>query len=144
MEPWEIEAREAIRDLVARYNINGDAGRFDEMLALFAEDACLEVPGETLRSQDAIRTFVERIASGKGRKPIQLLRHFTATHQIDLESPTAARGRCYFQVLTDAGLDHWGRYVDTYVKHDGGRWLFSTRRVSVDGAVPGSWSRTDR
>lgn len=143
MEPWEIGAREAIRDLVARYNANGDAGRFDAMLALFAEDARLEVPGETLRGLDAIRKFMEGVASDEGRKPIQLLRHFTATHQIDLESPTTARGRCYFQVLTDAGLDHWGRYVDTYVEHDG-RWLFSTRRVSVDGAVPGSWSRTDR
>ena len=35
MELWEIDAREQIRDLVARYNANGDSGRFAPMLALF-------------------------------------------------------------------------------------------------------------
>ena len=43
MEPWELIAREAARDLVARYNANGDAGRLDEVLALFRADAVLEV-----------------------------------------------------------------------------------------------------
>ena len=28
MELWELFAREGIRDLVARYNSNGDTGRF--------------------------------------------------------------------------------------------------------------------
>ena len=142
MKPWEIEARESIRDLVARYNANGDTGRIDEMLTLFAEDARLEVPGETLRGRETIRAFMERIASGSGRKPIHLLRHFIATHQIDLESPDAARGRCYYQVLTEDGLDHWGLYVDEYVKHED-RWLFAARRASVDGAVSGSWAREE-
>ena len=31
MESWELVARESVRDLVARYNANGDSGRFDEM-----------------------------------------------------------------------------------------------------------------
>jgi len=143
VKPREIEARESIRDLVARYNASGDAGRFDAMLALFAEEARLEVPGETLRGRAAIREFMERVASGAGRKPIRLLRHFTATHQIDVESPDTARGRCYYQVLTEDGLDHWGRYVDAYVKH-GDRWLFAARKVSVDGAVPDSWAQGGR
>lgn len=139
MDTWEAAARESIRDLVARYNACGDSGRLDAMLELFAEDSVLEVPGRELRGPREIRTFFESVVHDPKRKPVRLLRHFTATHQIDIEGSDTARGRCYYQVLTEHGLDHWGRYVDVYVKHEG-RWLFSARKVSVDGMVPGSWA----
>jgi ketosteroid isomerase-like protein len=140
LETWELIARESIRDLVARYNANGDAGRFDPMLELFAEDAVLEVPNETLAGCAAIRSFFEAVAAeGSGRPRVRLLRHFTATLQLDLEGPSEARGRCYYQVLTQAGLDHWGRYIDRY-RCQGGRWLFAHRVVSIDGAVAGGWA----
>lgn len=140
MEPWEVAAREAIRDLVARYNANGDGGRFDPMLELFAEDAVLEVPDRRLEGRATIRRFFEEVAAGSGDRPrARLLRHFTATHQIDVESEERARGRCYYQVLTEAGLDHWGRYVDRY-RRQGDRWLFASRTVSVDGVAPGGWA----
>ena len=142
MEHWELEARESIRDLVARYNANGDAGRFDPMLALFAADAALEVPERRIEGRAAIRAFFEGVAAGAdGRRAVRLLRHHTATLQIDVDSPDEARGRCYYQVFTEQGLDHWGRYVDRYRRVDG-RWLFSERRVTVDGAVPGAWATT--
>src|SRR5579864_7356005 len=38
MEFWELIAREAIRDLVARYNANADTGRFDQVMELFSPD----------------------------------------------------------------------------------------------------------
>lgn len=140
MQPWELEARESIRDLVARYNANGDAGRFDPMLALFAEDAVLEVPDGRIEGRAAIRAFFEGVARGEGgRPPVRLLRHHTATLQIDLVSPDQARSRCYYQVFTETGLDHWGRYVDDYRRVDG-CWLFARRRVTLDGAVPGGWA----
>jgi uncharacterized protein (TIGR02246 family) len=140
VEAWELAARESIRDLVARYNANGDSGRFDPMLELFAEDAVLEVPGRRLEGRAAIRAFLAGVAAGEGGRPrVRVLRHFTATLQIDLEDEGAARGRCYYQVLTEKGLDHWGRYVDRY-RREGGRWLFAERCVSVDGTVPGSWA----
>jgi hypothetical protein len=72
------------------------------------------------------------------------LRHSTATLQIDLESPTRARSRCYYHVIMDHGLDHWGRYLDEY-RVDAGRWRFAQRRATVDGLVPGGWAeRTQR
>ena len=37
MEPWELDAREQIRGLVAAYNALGDRGRFDAVMALFAD-----------------------------------------------------------------------------------------------------------
>jgi ketosteroid isomerase-like protein len=140
MEPWELDARECIRDLVARYNASGDSARFDAMLELFAEDAVLEVPDGRFEGRAAIRAFFEGVARGDGgRRPVRRLRHHTATHQIDLVSESEARGRCYYQVLTEAGLDHWGVYQDVYRKH-AGRWVFARRRVSVDGTVPGAWA----
>ena len=140
METWELIARESIRDLVARYNASGDAGRFDTMLELFTEDAVLVVPDGTHQGRENIRVFFESVATGNGRRPgVRLIRHFTATHQIDVLEPHAARGRCYYQVLTDAGLDHWGRYVDRYRRTDAG-WRFQERRVSIDGTVPGGWA----
>jgi uncharacterized protein (TIGR02246 family) len=139
VEPFEVVARESIRDLVARYNAKGDAGRFDEMLALFADDATFEFEGETLQGRPAIRAYFERVArrTGPGRSA-SFVRHFTATHQIDVLSAHAARGRCYYAVLTERGLDHWGRYVDEY-RNVEGHWRFQRRKVTLDAAVPGGW-----
>jgi uncharacterized protein (TIGR02246 family) len=142
VERFELEARESIRDLVARYNACGDSGRFDDMLALFAEDAVLEVPDGTHTGRVAIRAFFERVATRTGAGPGQssrFVRHFTATHQIDVVSEREARGRCYYAVLTERGLDHWGRYVDAY-RCENGRWLFARRQVTLDAAVPGGWA----
>ena len=146
METWELEARESIRDLVARYNANGDAGRIAPPAELFAADAVLEVPGEELLGRDAIRDFFDGLAratKNQAEGGVKLIRHFTATHQIDVHGPDRASGRCYYAVLTDRGLDHWGRYLDEY-RCSGGRWVFSRRRATLDGRVPGSWSETVR
>ena len=142
MEHWELVARESIRDLVARYNANGDSGRFDPMLEVFAEEATLELPDRVCRGRAEIRSFLEGVSSGTGRGKgarARFIRHFTATHQIDVLNEDQAKGRAYFQVLTDRGLDHWGRYVDEYRRVDG-RWLILQRKVTVDGAVPDSWA----
>ena len=142
MEAWEVAAREAIRDLVARYNANGDAGRFDDVMQLFAVDAVMELPLATHRGHAEIRGMFEGVSGNTGSRDgvaMQFMRHFTATHQIEVASPTEASGRCYYAVLTERGLDHWGRYVDSY-RMDGERWRFQHRRVTVDGCTPGSFA----
>jgi SnoaL-like domain len=56
MESWELEAREQIRDTIARYAHCVDGGRFDDLVALFSPDGILEVEGEPAhRGRDAIR-----------------------------------------------------------------------------------------
>ncbi|HET6811422.1 MAG TPA: nuclear transport factor 2 family protein [Acidimicrobiales bacterium] len=142
MELWELDARESIRDLVTRYNSNGDSGRFPQVLELFAPDAVMEIvgaDGETTayRGRDEIVTVFTGArdrwgASAERRGAPAYIRHCVFTHQVDLLDRTHARGRCYFQVLMAHGLDHWGRYLDEYEMH-GGRWLFSLRRVTTDG-----------
>jgi ketosteroid isomerase-like protein len=149
MELWEIEARECIRDLVARYNANGDSGRIDQMMALFAEEAVMLIPpsGEYV-GRKAIRAFLGSVAKGTASNAnrddggVRFIRHFTATHQIDVLDREKAVGRSYFAVLTDRGLDHWGRYVDEYRRIDD-RWQFWHRTCTTDGQVEDSWaSRT--
>ena len=134
MEHWELEAREAIRDLVARYNANGDSGRFAQVIELFAPDAVMDVGWDRVfTGPDEILTIFtgtrEKVVSSD--KPMYM-RHYTATHQIDVTSPTEANGRCYYHVLTPHGLDHWGRYIDEYRTVDG-VWRFARRKVTTDG-----------
>lgn len=143
MEHWELAARESIRDLVARYNTAGDAGRFDPVLALFTEDASMALPDGVHDGLAAIRAIFEGASARTGGEGSQarFIRHFTATHQIDLLNENEATGRCYFVVFTDRGADHWGRYLDAYRRVDD-RWLFAMREVKVDGSVPGGWADT--
>jgi 3-phenylpropionate/cinnamic acid dioxygenase small subunit len=154
MQLWEVIARESIRDLVARYNANGDSGRFEQMLQVFAPDASMELVAadgtvrryegidevatiftDTKATWDAgVTSNVSASAGASAGQPRHHIRHFTATHQIDLVDETHARGRCYFAVIMPHGLDHWGRYVDEYGVRDG-RWVITLRRALSDGRV---------
>jgi hypothetical protein len=138
VELWEIEAREAARDLVARYNANGDTGRFNDVMAVLADDAVMDTNGTVYTGvSEIINIFTgARDRQADGGAP-QYLRHMTATHQIDVVDADHAKGRCYYQVLTAVGLDHWGRYIDTY-KRVNGVWKFATRKVTIDGRSPNS------
>jgi hypothetical protein len=137
MELWELEARESVRDLVARYNANGDSGRFDPMMELFAPDAMMEVIDGTYEGRDQIRGLFTETKSGfAAREGFRYVRHYTATHQIDVDSPERALGRCYYAVIMAHGLDHWGRYLDEYTRIEG-RWFFARRKVTVDGRHEG-------
>ena len=144
MELWELDAREQIRDLVARYNANGDSGRFAPVLELFAADAVMHIPSGSHHGRAAIEAMFANAAAKTGSTDASratFIRHFTATLQIDLESSDTASSRCYYQVLTERGLDHWGRYLDRYRCIEG-RWLFAERKVTTDGMVPGGWANS--
>jgi len=135
VEVWELAAREHVRDVIAHYNLAGDRGHIDDMMALFAPDAVLTIDGVDHTGRDAIRAL---FTSAKSPHP-ELVRHFTATLQIDVPSPDHASARCYFQVLTVHGLDHWGRYSDGFRCIEG-RWMFTSRAVRIDGATAGGWA----
>jgi hypothetical protein len=147
MELWELVARESIRDLVARYNANGDSGRFEEMMKVFADDAVMELvaaDGTVTRYEGAaeVATIFTATKSGwdgnasatKSTATRHHVRHFTSTHQIDLVNETRAKGRLYYLVVMAHGVDHWGRYVDEYGLRDG-RWVITQRRALSDGRV---------
>jgi SnoaL-like domain len=138
VELWELAAREEIRDLVARYNANGDTARFAQVIELFALDATMDTGDRVYTGHDEIIEIFTGARDGAEYhgNPIYV-RHFTGTHQIDVASESTASGRCYYQVLTAVGLDHWGRYLDEYKVVDG-RWRFARRRVTIDGRNPDS------
>ncbi|HXC39723.1 MAG TPA: nuclear transport factor 2 family protein [Burkholderiales bacterium] len=135
MEMWEVIVRECVRDVMARYNAYGDRGAIDDMVALFAPDAVMTAGERVCHGRDEIRTIftggaaVFKTASG-ARAP--RVKHFTTSPQIDVDSPTSARARCWYQVVMNHGLDHWGSYKDEFTVVDG-RWMFKSRRVTTDG-----------
>jgi hypothetical protein len=137
MELWELTAREQIRDTVARYNHAGDRGRFDEMVACFTGDGDLAIDGEGIhRGPEALRAFFAGV--GGSAPGFTHLRHCVTNLLIDVVSPREATAASYFQVLTDIGLDHWGRYRDRLVPV-ADRWLLASRSVRTDGYAPGSF-----
>jgi len=148
VEPWELDAREQIRGLVAAYNALGDRGRFDAVMALFAEDAVMDVgDGRSYEGLDQIRTIftgtrdsiLDRDGdSGGGGEPRFLQHHTTGLH-VTLAGSDEATGHAYFTVMTDRGVDHWGRYQDAY-RPVNGHWRFASRRVRIDGTTPGGWA----
>ena len=149
MELWELIARESIRDLVARYNANGDSGRFEQLLDLFADDAVMElvsVDGEVehFEGVERIATIFTGTKAGwddaaAGSRAPHHIRHFVATHQIDVIDTAHTTGRSYYAVVMPHGLDHWGRYIDNYEQRDG-HWVITRRRALSDGRTVGGFT----
>jgi SnoaL-like domain len=139
---WELAAREAIRETVASYAHYADSGRFAEFAALFAPDGVLEVRSEApLQGRGSIQAFLEGVGVDltAASTTLPMIRHHMSNLTINVESPTTARGACYFLAVTEHGVDHWGRYRDEFVP-EGERWLFAHRFVRTDGTAPGGWA----
>jgi|ERR1035437_256075 hypothetical protein len=149
MEIWELVARERIRDSLALYNWSGDAFRLSELASAFCTEGTLEIRGRTpLRGRKAILDFLgtsmlsdeahraalqTRPASGARR----LVRHNVANIRFLELSQKEALVASYFTVFTENGLDHYGRYRDTFVPV-GDLWLIRHRYVSTDWKAPES------
>ena len=144
MKSDELEARECIRDTLARYNHAGDRGRLAELAACFAPDRVLDLSSEDLSTGPAeIEARLSQVVAGsKERAARPLVRHHVSSIAIQLEGPEEARAHSYFLVFTEIGLDHWGRYDDR-LRRCGERWLFAHRRVRTEGASPESRMAAD-
>src|SRR2546428_12146249 len=66
MELWELAAREAIGETVARYAHLVDRGRIDELVDLFVEDGVLEAGG---RPPPRGRAALPELFLGAGEGP---------------------------------------------------------------------------
>jgi hypothetical protein len=138
VDVWELTAREQIRDTLARYNLAGDRGRYDEMVGCFAPDGVLVIVGSAEhQGRDAMRRFFAGVG-GAAHPDLTQMRHCVTNLVIDMESSEGAAASSYFQVITDIGLDHWGRYRDRLVPV-GDRWLLTERSVKTDGYGTGSF-----
>ncbi len=143
MELWELAARERIRDTLARYNWSGDALRLDDLAQTFCEDGELELrSNEPVRGRAAIVALLGGVVTGSnaaaeatGAK--RIVRHNVTNIRFTEVTPQEARVACYFTVLTEIGLDHYGRYRDVVVPV-GDDWLIRHRFVSTDWSAPES------
>jgi hypothetical protein len=121
--------REAIASLVTRLNIAGDRGRFDDLAACFTPDGVLEWATGRGEGRAAIAA---NIASGRGDRPIRLVRHHLTLFDIALADDLAsATGRIGFFVIADAGPDHAGVYHDRYLRQ-GDAWLIARRDIEIE------------
>jgi hypothetical protein len=137
---WELVARERIRDTLARYNWSGDSGRPDALAETFCAEGVLEIRGsEPLRGRTEIASFLGgitgNVAARAGARPV--VRHNLANVLFTGLMPDRAEVSSYFTVVTQVGLDHFGRYRDILVP-DGDTWLIKHRKVSTDWAAPNS------
>lgn len=140
----DILAREAIRDVIAKYTVSGDRLRIDDFVSCFTQDAVMEserVPADRLfryEGRAAIRGWQERWLKGEGgTHAATFVRHHLSTSKIDLTGPDSAEARTYWSAWTDIGPDHAGYYLDTFRKVDGA-WLIAHRRVRMDWEADGS------
>src|SRR4029077_2068949 len=99
MEIGELVARESIRDCIARYNANGDSGRIDQMVEVFAPDGIMETGSGRYEGREAIRAFMSSVVT-RGRP-----RPSAATGESIVMTPTEewiARGGVLFLPLLPA------------------------------------------
>jgi hypothetical protein len=140
MTPEQAVAREAIRYTQSAYHLAGDRGRIADLVACFTEDGVLELSVGSFVGREAI---AERLSQVGGDAPAlppgvrPFLHHHLTTSHIEFTDAEEATGSSYFQVLSPVGLDHCGRYADTYVRV-AERWLIQRRRATVSWAAPDS------
>ena len=124
-----IEAQIGVRDSVARYAITMDGRNIDECASLFAQDASIEVMGETFVGREQIRSWMEMLAENP---PGIHLTTNTVVNQIDETHATAISAVGFSKRGEGGGWQIMvaGFYTDELTLVDG-RWLFSKRRISL-------------
>ena len=133
MNQDEIAARVAILDLTSRFAEAADNKDAEAYASLFAPDARFE-PGPigTMDGRDAVREFI------RGLPPdVPRTWHQMTSFRVDYLGDGRAVGCVYYMALSEAGIDHWGRYEDEYREIDG-RWLFQVRLCRIESFAPGS------
>ncbi|MEM7253253.1 MAG: nuclear transport factor 2 family protein [Pseudomonadota bacterium] len=127
----QLEAKDEIRELTARYChavVDGDAAT---IVTLFCEDGAFRMRKAGAEGQAALATFYQGL-SAKTHKP------FIQNHVIEFESNTEATGRCSVEiriVQDGAAYTAAGHYIDRYRKENGA-WRFADRQYNSYHYVP--------
>ncbi len=120
-----------IRKLLAQYCQLLDDGRFDEWIALFADDIEFVVMGMHQRGHEELRGFIEPAQQVDARG-----KHMLSEPWIEIESTTEATASTDFAWVSRQGeIGQSGRYVDQIV-NENGRWKFRRREIVFTGALP--------
>jgi hypothetical protein len=112
--------------LIALYANLNDEARWEEVVALYAEDGVMvrpTAPNAPVAGREAI------LEAFKARPP-RTTRHICSNVVIDVESDTTARGTSAMLLFTDEAAPLVGSFHDRFVLTDDG-WRFAERRGSL-------------
>lgn len=122
-----------MQELLARYCMAVDDGRFDAFGELFEPEGEMHVMGVTHSGREAVRSFMEAAQPPEARG-----RHSTSATvlELDTESGTGSGWVDYVFFDTGGSATSIGRYHDRYVRGDDGRWRFELREIVFLGGAP--------
>lgn len=117
-----LEAREAIRDLLARYCYLIARGDVDRVIELFTSDCRVEILGQEYAGTEGL----ERLYAAS---LVHAPKPFIHNHLIEEVAGDVAHGRCVLDIWQKRdGVEERGGgcYVDHY-RRESGQWKFSQR-----------------
>ena len=126
------DEKDAIRELMARYAQNLDAGRFAEVSGLFTEDAVWTTTYGTAQGRAEIAAMFERVVPKRGEGPQR--KHYITNIIIKLDGDSASAVSDYLVVReSERGLlpVMGGTYRDSFVKRASG-WQFARKELQHD------------
>ncbi len=136
MTPEELtREKEAIAELIARYNWAIDHNDFQGWADCFAPEGIFDGMIGRYAAHGELDRFTADVRKLTASTPN--LRHYVTSIQTEV-SGNQARSRCFLMMTstTQEGgtkIVIAGEYEDKLVKRDG-RWLFTERKVHMDGA----------
>ena len=117
---------EAIRAVIFRHAQCLDDGRFDDLPALYTEDAELATAA---KSWTGARVIVKVLT--KAQPPERRGKHCCVNTVIDVhDDGTTVAATDYVFIGPDKTVSAFGRYVDTMLEVDGA-WLIRQRRIEA-------------
>ena len=124
----EASVAASVRNVIGTHTQAQDAGRTDDVVALYAKDAVLELPGtDPIQGQDAIRAAFE------GWTPVTPQLHIVSNTVItsSTEDEATATSDAAFLQRGEAGwaVQVIGHYEDTFRLIDGA-WLLQRRSTT--------------
>lgn len=123
----EILAAEwACARLVARYANLNDAGAWNQLADLYAEDGRFARPAAPTDVVHGRAAILESLRA----RPLRKGRHICSNVVIDVLSPTAAQGECAMALFVEGADPKVGTFRDRFVKTAEG-WRFAERLGSL-------------
>ncbi len=126
MRIQQLEDREAIRDLLARYCYLIARGDVDAVIDLFTSDCRVEILGQVYEGAAGLRTLY---ASALDFSPKPYI-HNHLIEELDVRTASSSCVLEIRQVRDGEPETGGGCYEDRYLKEDG-TWKFSERRFRV-------------
>jgi uncharacterized protein (TIGR02246 family) len=127
--PSALEEKDAIREVLATYCFHLDAGKFEEMAALFTEDGTWHTDFGKGTGRAGIVEHARSLRAGSAPRPRGV--HLVTNIVIALDGDSArVHSNWVVAQNSDAGpkVSSAGGYIDDMVKQDG-RWLFRYRKI---------------